>query len=166
MDVRVFAARRRCLRKIGCGPSSGCRMLPTLNADTPFFWLVDEFEARLRAAGRRDSNRGQSCRRCAEATTGKALYTSPGRVGPRAVATKRDYRRGGSQRREPRTSPESNHSVSCDRLLGTATAKWRLGDLLRFRFTTIAPSWIVRSSTRRRLRPIRRSPPPRTREKT
>src|SRR6266571_1628334 len=148
--------------------ATGCSQHLTL---THFFLgSVDEFRAptpdNQRAVGRRDSNRGLSCRGCAEATTGKALYTSLGRVGPRAVATKRDYRRGGSQRREPRTSPESNHSVSCDLLLGTATAKWRLGDLLRFRFMTIAPSWIVRSSTRRRLRPISRSPPPRAHEKT
>ncbi len=91
----------------------------------------------------------------------RPVASAPGRSRPKettGVAVR--------QRRGPRTSPESSHSVSCDRLLGTATAKWRLGDLLRIRFTTIAASSIVRSSTRRRPRSIRRSPPPRAREKT
>src|SRR5258707_15794147 len=74
--------------------AAGCSQHLTLTHF--FFWLVDKFEARLQAVGTRDSNRGLRCRRCAEATTGKALYTSPGCVGSRAVATKRDYRRGGS----------------------------------------------------------------------
>src|SRR5712691_9910701 len=53
----------------------------------------------------------------------------------------------------------SNHSV-CDRFLGMATAKWRLGDLFRFRSTPIAAGGINHGGTRCSAGSTARSRPP------